>query len=208
MTENEIATVVVDAATLVHRTLEGPGLLETVYEEALAFELESRGLPVVRQKPVPLMYKGRLLGLGSSPRLARGRASALSNAKRRLPGTACSKHRRSRTCGSQGSSSRSSSTSERRRWRMASIEWSADCKNEAPSSSALCAFALNSGRIQRAVLVIERPNPRNDTKRSSHRADAADKVRCFEKGTQALRGTVMPRKRRVGSGLRSRSAWR
>ncbi|WP_437958947.1 GxxExxY protein [Sorangium sp. So ce119] len=38
MTENEIAKVVVDAAIEVHRTLGGPGLLETVYEEALAFE--------------------------------------------------------------------------------------------------------------------------------------------------------------------------
>ena len=61
MTENEIAKVVVDAAIEVHRTLGGPGLLETVYEEALAFELESRGLTVVRQKAVPLVYKGKRL---------------------------------------------------------------------------------------------------------------------------------------------------
>ena len=40
MTENEIAKAVVDAAIEVHRTLGGPGLLETVYEEALAFERE------------------------------------------------------------------------------------------------------------------------------------------------------------------------
>jgi hypothetical protein len=40
--ENEIARVVVDAAIEVHRTLGGPGLLEAVYEEALAFELVSR----------------------------------------------------------------------------------------------------------------------------------------------------------------------
>ncbi|WP_437767962.1 GxxExxY protein [Sorangium sp. So ce281] len=49
MTENEIAKVVVEAAIEVHRTLGGPGLLETVHEDALAFELESRGLTVVRQ---------------------------------------------------------------------------------------------------------------------------------------------------------------
>ena len=61
MTENEIAAIVVDAALEVHRTLGGPGLLEAVYEEALAFELESRGLAVVRQKAVPLMYKGKRL---------------------------------------------------------------------------------------------------------------------------------------------------
>ena len=38
MNENEIAKIVVDAAIEVHRTLGGPGLLEAVYEEALAFE--------------------------------------------------------------------------------------------------------------------------------------------------------------------------
>jgi len=61
MTENEIAKIVVDAATLVHRTLGGPGLLEGATEEALAFELESRRLSVERQKPVPLVYKGHRL---------------------------------------------------------------------------------------------------------------------------------------------------
>ena len=61
MNENEIAKIVVDAAIEVHRSLGGPGLLETVYEEALAFELESRGLSVVRQKTVPLVYKGKRL---------------------------------------------------------------------------------------------------------------------------------------------------
>ncbi|MDC0682887.1 GxxExxY protein [Sorangium atrum] len=61
MTENEIAKVVVDAAIEVHRTLGAPGLLETVYEEVLAFELKSRGLTVVRQKAVPLVYKGKRL---------------------------------------------------------------------------------------------------------------------------------------------------
>jgi GxxExxY protein len=61
MSENEIATVVVDSAIEVHRTLGGPGLLEAVYEEALAFELDSRGLAVQRQKAVPLVYKGKRL---------------------------------------------------------------------------------------------------------------------------------------------------
>ncbi|WP_437724101.1 GxxExxY protein [Sorangium sp. So ce861] len=61
MNENEIAKIVVDAAIEVHRGLGGPGLLEAVYEEALAFELESRGLSVVRQKAVPLVYKGKRL---------------------------------------------------------------------------------------------------------------------------------------------------
>ena len=53
MTENEIATVIVDAALRVHRAL-GPGLLESVYEAALAFELRDRGLQVQRQVPIPV----------------------------------------------------------------------------------------------------------------------------------------------------------
>ena len=50
-----------ESAIEVHRTFGGPGLLEAVYEEALAFELESRGLTVHRQKAVPLVYKGKRL---------------------------------------------------------------------------------------------------------------------------------------------------
>ncbi len=55
MTENEIATQVVDAAYQVHTRL-GPGLLESVYEVALAYELKKRGLEVVRQEPIPIQY--------------------------------------------------------------------------------------------------------------------------------------------------------
>ena len=61
MTENEISKVVVEAAIEAHRALGGPGLLETLYEEALAYELELRGLIVQRQKVVPLIYKGKRL---------------------------------------------------------------------------------------------------------------------------------------------------
>ena len=43
-----------------YKTL-GPGLLESVYEEALCFELEQRGLKVERQKVVPIVYKGIVL---------------------------------------------------------------------------------------------------------------------------------------------------
>ena len=39
----------------------GPGLLESVYEEALCFELEQRGLTVERQVQVPIKYKGNVL---------------------------------------------------------------------------------------------------------------------------------------------------
>jgi len=57
MTENEIGTIVVDAAIAVHREL-GPGLLESVYEIVLAHELQKRGLKVDRQVPVPIVYEG------------------------------------------------------------------------------------------------------------------------------------------------------
>ena len=61
MNENEISREIVDAAVEVHRTLGGPGLLESVYEEALVEELNLRGLGVERQQPVPITYKGNLL---------------------------------------------------------------------------------------------------------------------------------------------------
>ena len=56
MTENDIGTIVIDAAIHVHREL-GPGLLETVYEVVLAHELKARGLTVERQVPIPIAYK-------------------------------------------------------------------------------------------------------------------------------------------------------
>jgi GxxExxY protein len=60
--ENEISKTILDATIEVHRTLGGPGLLESVYEEALAWELERRGLNVEHQKLVPIEYKGQTLG--------------------------------------------------------------------------------------------------------------------------------------------------
>ena len=61
MHENDISKQIVGAAIEVHRTLGGPGLLESVYEEALAWELQHRGLKVQRQIPVPIHYKGHTL---------------------------------------------------------------------------------------------------------------------------------------------------
>ena len=55
MTENEIAKQILDAAFLVHTKL-GPGLLESVCEVILAYELQKRGLTVERQKPMPILY--------------------------------------------------------------------------------------------------------------------------------------------------------
>lgn len=57
MNENEIASIVVDAAYRIHTAL-GPGLLETVYEVTLAHELRKKGLFVERQVPVPIVYDG------------------------------------------------------------------------------------------------------------------------------------------------------
>ena len=57
MTENEIGTMVVDAAVKVHMSL-GPGLLESVYEVVIAHELRERGLRVERQVPIPIEYDG------------------------------------------------------------------------------------------------------------------------------------------------------
>jgi GxxExxY protein len=54
---NAISGQIVDAAIAVHSEL-GPGLLESVYEIALAFELRQRGYCVERQIPVPVQYRG------------------------------------------------------------------------------------------------------------------------------------------------------
>jgi GxxExxY protein len=62
MHENQISKILLDAAIEVHRTFGGPGLLESVYEEALAWELRQRGLTIERQKLVPIEYKGQTLG--------------------------------------------------------------------------------------------------------------------------------------------------
>lgn len=55
MTENEIATIIVDTAFHIHRDL-GPGLFETVYERIMNVELTKRGLTVTRQKPIAIVY--------------------------------------------------------------------------------------------------------------------------------------------------------
>ena len=60
MTDNEITYEIRGAVYDVYKEL-GPGLLESVYEEALCFELEKRGLTVERQVQVPIKYKGIVL---------------------------------------------------------------------------------------------------------------------------------------------------
>ncbi len=56
MTENEISYKIIGAAIELHKQL-GPGLLESVYENTLAFDLRSLGLQVEQQVPIPLIYK-------------------------------------------------------------------------------------------------------------------------------------------------------
>ena len=63
MTENQIATIIVDSSFKIHKSL-GPGLLETVYEAALAYELTKRGLLVAVQRGIPATYEDVRLDCG------------------------------------------------------------------------------------------------------------------------------------------------
>ena len=63
MTENDIATVVIESAMSVHTAL-GAGLLESAYEACLAYELLERGGPITRQLAMPVRYKGVQLDIG------------------------------------------------------------------------------------------------------------------------------------------------
>ena len=58
MNENDIAKIVVDAAFQIHQET-GPGLLESVYEILLTDELGRKRLSVERQKPIPIVFRGR-----------------------------------------------------------------------------------------------------------------------------------------------------
>jgi len=56
MTENELSKIIVNACYNIHVEL-GPGLLESVYEEILYYELIKLGLNIERQKAIPLVWK-------------------------------------------------------------------------------------------------------------------------------------------------------
>ena len=68
MTENEVAKMIVDAAFTVHMRL-GPGLLESVYEAIMEYELTKRGLRVDHQQPLPVIYEEVRLKIGFRPDL-------------------------------------------------------------------------------------------------------------------------------------------
>lgn len=59
--ENVLSEQIINAAIEVHRILGGPGLLESLYEEALYFELQLRHISVESQVLVPVSYKKRIL---------------------------------------------------------------------------------------------------------------------------------------------------
>lgn len=63
MTENEISKIIVNTAYQIHRQL-GPGLLESVYEEIMYYELPYKGLNVVRQKAVPVIWNELKMEMG------------------------------------------------------------------------------------------------------------------------------------------------
>ena len=63
MRENEISGVILDSCIQIHSRL-GPGLLESVYEAVLAYELKKRGLHSNRQSPIPVIYEDVRLELG------------------------------------------------------------------------------------------------------------------------------------------------
>ena len=66
MTENEIGEAVLGAAMKVHSAL-GPGLLESVYEVCLAYELEKQGHEIRRQVSLPMEYDGKRIDAGFRP---------------------------------------------------------------------------------------------------------------------------------------------
>ena len=63
MTENQVTGEIIDSCIKIHRKL-GPGLLESVYESVLAFELRTRGFDVAVQVPVQVCYEGINLEIG------------------------------------------------------------------------------------------------------------------------------------------------
>ena len=60
---SDLTGKIIGCAIEVHKAL-GPGLLESAYEECLAYELQAAGLSIERQKPLPIVYKNIKLDCG------------------------------------------------------------------------------------------------------------------------------------------------
>ena len=54
--ENELSNIIIGCAIEVHKQL-GPGLLESAYQECLYYELKNKGLEVIKEKAMPIIYK-------------------------------------------------------------------------------------------------------------------------------------------------------
>ena len=63
MTENEIATIIVEESIYIHRSV-GPGLLESAYTHCLVYRLKLRGLNIRTEVPVPLIFEEVKLDCG------------------------------------------------------------------------------------------------------------------------------------------------
>ncbi|MFA6471800.1 MAG: GxxExxY protein [Candidatus Latescibacterota bacterium] len=61
--ENDLTGIIVDCCIKIHSTL-GPGLFESVYEEALSYELHKRNIPIERQIEIPVMYESVRMNVG------------------------------------------------------------------------------------------------------------------------------------------------
>lgn len=63
MTENELSKIILDSSIKVHREL-GPGLLESAYQNCLAYELAQNGLQIEKEKGLPLIYHEVKMDIG------------------------------------------------------------------------------------------------------------------------------------------------
>jgi GxxExxY protein len=81
---DELTEKIIGAAIEVHRIL-GPGLLESIYEEALCYELELRGVRTQRQIDIDVVYKGKIIKRQRIDVLVEGEVIVETKAVSRLP---------------------------------------------------------------------------------------------------------------------------
>jgi GxxExxY protein len=63
MNENELSEIIIESCIKVHKFL-GPGLLESVYEKTLAYELQKKGLKIECQVSIPIRYENIIFNEG------------------------------------------------------------------------------------------------------------------------------------------------